>query len=83
MWKPREAQMTNEQLDRLSKLTSIFELCAKMGGTPPFTPIQQLVSEDLKELVNELCPPNAKPRPTSEPITKPRAIPATEIGRRV
>lgn len=74
--------MTNEQLDRLSKLTSIFELCAKMGGTPPFTPIQQLVSEDLKALVDELCPPKVKPRPVPE-LAKPRAIPASEVGRRV
>lgn len=77
--------MTNDQLDRLSKLASIYELCAKMGGTPMFIPIQQAISEDLKAFVDEMNAEEEEKKPVAR---APKAIPAktddvTHIDRRV
>jgi hypothetical protein len=79
--------MTDEQLNRLSMLTGLFEKCAKMGGTKGFEKIQPLVQEDLKKLLDEISP---KESPLSEKRVAP-TFPAraftpehkTDVDRRV
>lgn len=46
--------MTQEQLDRLGALVSLFMTCAHEGGTPELTRVQAIVGDELNKLLAEI-----------------------------
>lgn len=69
--------MTDDQLDRLTKIVTLIESCAKMGGTAQFKDIQRLTNKALDEITRELLDEEreALANQSSPPANPPAAYP--------
>lgn len=51
--------MDEEQLDRALKIAQLIDLCARMGGSKAFEPIQRMANQALHEFKLEMGDPAA------------------------
>lgn len=62
--------MTPDQLDRLSKVVAMADVCSRMSGTPMFKDVQRFVNDALGEITRELVDEESK---TKNPATPPES----------
>lgn len=64
-----KTHMTDAQLDKLSKLVTMVETVAKLGGTPQFRRIQPIVADALQDLLDEVEEQSREGNEPKEPAT--------------